>query len=548
MKELKLNVIVLISIGSDSTLYVAKAAANLSMTAHDGKLWVFSSKFSYIRPGTNDEDKVLIGRIFDGAISVYQELNVNSSRVSALTKYYLTQLLNDGLDSYFPSYLVDGLKYPGISIEQMAAWVINDAIVVNSYDTVAAVGLAACQPITGSNTLLSNMLSSDFRGASGKVIFDANGDRDTSTQTWLVFNFRVDNVTHEISGLPKGVLELGSAQFNLSSSIYFGATMSSVPPLDVVLPPHEKNFLPLWALVIGYAEVVLVLALTLACFLWMLGNAKTPIVVNSQPIFMYTFLAGVALTVCSIIPLSLDDQYGPPFPGICMAFPWAAGVGMTLVVVSLAVKAYRVSRVFNSKRIKGRRTRTPLYYFAFVMMITTVEIGVLIAWTVVAPLGFVRVVKIADQYGNPTESSATCTSPGSVPFLATALCLHAAQVIGLTYVSMLIRNVPISFSESRWIFFAALSLSQVYFLGLPTTVSVYNEPLGRFLVLSIIVFLSTFSILVALFYPKFMMLHYGEHYFDDSDDKYADIRSTPHVPLRIVALSTPDKRTTSDAL
>jgi hypothetical protein len=181
-------------------------------------------------------------------------------------------------------------------------------------------------------------------------------------------------------------------------------------------------------------------------------------------------------------------------------------------------KSYRISIIFNNS--KFRKITAPASRFLMVVLIvTTIEASLLIAWTVVAPLEYIRILEFANEFGHPVSSYGICLgpAPASGAFVGCLCGLHAILIMVTMRITQRLSRVPTKFQETRWVNIAALSTGQVYLIGLPSAAAVYANPLGRFLVLSTVVFLSCMALLIAMFYPKYMMKHYGEDYFLSSE-------------------------------
>lgn len=200
------------------------------------------------------------------------------------------------------------------------------------------------------------------------------------------------------------------------------------------------------------------------------------------------------------------------------------GVGLAISIVSLMAKSYRISVIFNNSKFR-RITATASKFMLVVLLVVCIECAVLIAWTLVAPLTFERIIDFADQYDYPVSSHGICLgpAPASGAFVGLLCGLHAVQVLMLMRVTSRLTKVPARFQETRWINLAVFSMGQLYIIGLPSAAAVYNSPLGRFLVLSSIVFFTNMSLLFSIFYPKYMMHKYGEDYFNTTQSSITNL-------------------------
>jgi hypothetical protein len=194
------------------------------------------------------------------------------------------------------------------------------------------------------------------------------------------------------------------------------------------------------------------------------------------------------------------------------------GIGLTVAIVSLMAKSYRVSLIFNNSKFR-KITAPASRFFMVVLFATCLEAALLVAWTIVAPLKYVRVLEFINEFNQPVSSYGICLgpAPASGAFVGCLCALHGVLIIVTMRITQRLSRVPAKYQETRWINIAALSTGQVYLIGLPSAVAVYGSPIGRFLVLSTVTFISCAVLLIAMFYPKYMMLHYGEDYFISSE-------------------------------
>ena len=209
-------------------------------------------------------------------------------------------------------------------------------------------------------------------------------------------------------------------------------------------------------------------------------------------------------------------------------------------------KSYRISIIFNNSKFR-KITASASKFMLLVVFVFFIECSILIAWTIVAPLKFVRVLDFVDQYDYPVASHGACLGPAPVSgiFVGVLCGLHALQVITTMRVTQRLTRVPARFQETRWINIAALSMGQLYLIGLPSAAAVYGSPLGRFLVLSSVVFMTCLALLAAIFYPKYMMKTYGEEQFKNSTFRSLSkdlSKPTSTTQLKMILDSDPTRR------
>jgi hypothetical protein len=70
--------------------------------------------------------------------------------------------------------------------------------------------------------------------------------------------------------------------------------------------------------------------------------------------FLITLLAGTLPSSLAIIPLVIDDNVlsAEMADLACMATPWLYSIGFVLTFAALFAKTYRISRIFNNKKVR----------------------------------------------------------------------------------------------------------------------------------------------------------------------------------------------------
>ena len=174
----------------------------------------------------------------------------------------------------------------------------------------------------------------------------------------------------------------------------------------------------------------------------------------------------------------------------------------------MAAKSWRI---YNHPwfLIQNHNKKSIWYYVNIVIVIVFIEIGLLIIWTILAPLEYTRVASYS-KYGAPLFSYGAClgAAPLSAILLGLLLSLNSLLIFGLIFLSYLVRNAPKEeFQEANETFLAGCFIGCIYFLGIPTVAALYSHPAGRFLALSSVSFLIPLALLLVMYVPKFMSFH-----------------------------------------
>jgi hypothetical protein len=143
---------------------------------------------------------------------------------------------------------------------------------------------------------------------------------------------------------------------------------------------------------------------------------------------------------------------------------------------------------------------------------------VLIAWTVVAPMEYSRFDKEAkeDVFGRTNEYYGTCaSSKESTSFGATLLVLNIVFVILGNYWAWKTRNIETEYKESRYVALSLAFILQAWILGLPILFVVWDIPHAKYFVAFGVIFVTTLACLGTIFIPKMMAIRTDRKMRDD---------------------------------
>lgn len=162
---------------------------------------------------------------------------------------------------------------------------------------------------------------------------------------------------------------------------------------------------------------------------------------------------------------------------------------------------WRVNKIFNNPALRRIKvTALDVSKPLFVLLATNIII--LIVWTSVSPLVWVREAVSEDIYGNPTESMGLCKSDKALPFAITLLILDLGAMSFALHQAYLARNIAVEFAESSYIMVAIGCIVLVCFMGIPIIIISQENSKARFFVLTCIIFVMTMSLLICIFGPK----------------------------------------------
>jgi gamma-aminobutyric acid type B receptor len=307
-------------------------------------------------------------------------------------------------------------------------------------------------------------------------------------------------------------LRRGEISLPLNKRFYETQTLAhSVIPtdLDTTHPPKLDQNLLGNLVYVGFILFGIVALSALCCAIWTYINRSAIVVRAAQPFFLLILLSGIVIFSSAIIPLSFDDGGDPDSlsntaaVAICMSQPWLAFLGFTVIFSALFSKTWRVNKLFHTERHHTRIKVTHTDVLGPFAVIFTCNVVVLTCWTVIDPLTYTRLVgEGTDLWNREIESYGACRSDKALAFLI-PLSIINFMVLGIAcWQAFEARFIQSAFSESKYIGLSVASLLQAFLTGLPILAIVRDEPRAFYMVLTLMVFVLSESILLMIFLPK----------------------------------------------
>lgn len=225
----------------------------------------------------------------------------------------------------------------------------------------------------------------------------------------------------------------------------------------------------------------------------------------SQPIFLLMVCFGTLLLGSTIIPLSVDDSIASTrgCDIACMAAPWLLSLGFTTVFAALYSKIWRINKIFRNAKGFKRVKVSEKDVLAPFLVLFILNVILLIGWTAVDPLHWVR--SYQDGRESLNSSYGYCTSENrkvSLGFGISLVLINISALILANVEAYMARNISDEFSESKYIGVAMALTLQSFVIGIPVLFLVGENPTAKFFVSSGIIFAVSISILLLLFIPK----------------------------------------------
>jgi len=251
---------------------------------------------------------------------------------------------------------------------------------------------------------------------------------------------------------------------------------------------------------IGYALAIIVIVLTGVFAGWVILTRKHRVVKNSQPMFLLLLCFGVLVLMSAIFPLGIDDAIADQRQcnTACASVPWLLSIGFSIIFAALFSKLWRINRVFNASATMRRVVVTERDVLVPFALLITLNIILLLSWTLVDPLVFRRV------YTDELTSYGRCQTEGpeSVWFVCALAVLNFTALILANVQAYMARSIKDEYQESKYIGLSTLSMLQIFIVGVPLLVIVSTDPSSNFFVWTGIIFIVCTTILGLIFVPK----------------------------------------------
>jgi len=275
--------------------------------------------------------------------------------------------------------------------------------------------------------------------------------------------------------------------------------------LNIYKPPHDYNYIGNMRYY-GWTIASIAVVLSLVMGIWVLKNRSNRIVRASQPIFLGLICLGSFLMAAGIYPLNIDDENTSDrgCSIACMATPWFIGCGFSVSFSSLLAKTIRINRLFGAATKFARITVTVKDVMKPFVAFTSVNVVLLLIWTLVNPLVFVRhEISITSSFGicEPKYKSGVRLIP-----IVLFGVLNCCTLVVANIQAYRARRISDEYSESKFVFISLVSILQAVVLGAPVAFITVEHPRIFTCVVSSFVFIITTTLLLLIFVPKILLL------------------------------------------
>ena len=269
----------------------------------------------------------------------------------------------------------------------------------------------------------------------------------------------------------------------------------------------------------GYLLMSLTWLLGGSAMVWLICNRTDPVVRLAQLEFLLLICVGAMISSSSILGLSFQAGTGEDTSRAtagCRAAPFLYATGWILQYGSLMSKTYRLYRIMKNEM---RRVEvTALQSSWIVLGALTIDLSIVLAWTVVSPLEYSREITSRTIQENviTIESLGRCrltdeNDLSSWAFVAPIVVHHLVLMIATNYLLFQVRNVHDRYQEQKYIALAAVFVLEIVVVGLPVLVAAKDSVEASFVILTGVIGLADIGVLCFIFVPKILFQLKGLH-------------------------------------
>jgi gamma-aminobutyric acid type B receptor len=232
--------------------------------------------------------------------------------------------------------------------------------------------------------------------------------------------------------------------------------------------------------------------------------------------------AGVFIMSVSMIPMNVDDGnflssttttgvgddsgWGST---VCMSQVWLVSIGFTTVFAALFSKTWRINKIcrsacrFQKVQVSMRDVLAPL------AVLLTLNVFVLVTFTVLSPLHFIRLDHVGtDDWNRVISTYGTCQSNTRTwPYFSLLVLINASALLFALVQAYQARSIQSEFAESKYIAIVMLSFLQIFVIAAPLLFLVKTQPVALYVLKVGIVFLVSVVVLACIFVPKMRHVH-----------------------------------------
>lgn len=275
----------------------------------------------------------------------------------------------------------------------------------------------------------------------------------------------------------------------------------------------------------GLSGLMCVMAVSL--MLWTFRQRNNRVMQAFQPFLLILSCCGLLLMSSSIIPLGFDDsKHSIEVLNVtCMLAPWLYVVGFTLFFSSVYAKIKECIKIFRYPANNDILLVEPNSCLRLCLRLLILNGTVLLLWTGVDPLQWERLQMddgIALDDGSIETYGACRGGTMSSVFASILYVLNIVLVLIATIQAFKCRFLVLEYNEMQWLPLSVFPFFEVWIIGGPILPLVREDATVTFVVLSMMIVVSTGVGAMAVFAPKDWYIRKFYHANPKQDHRFPD--------------------------
>jgi ABC-type glycerol-3-phosphate transport system substrate-binding protein len=287
------------------------------------------------------------------------------------------------------------------------------------------------------------------------------------------------------------------------SDVYQKSLGYSSGPVDVNMNYIDPDFRAA-----GWGLAGLICLSSFLLVTWTLWNERNRVMQAFQPFLLIQCAIGLFFLGATIVPLGFDDSlFDETVLDItCVATPWIYIFGFSLFYSSVYSKIRMCVKIFKEPDkydvlVVQRMDSLKIFLRVFVLN------GILLAlWTALDPLKWSRqeVFDGSALLDGTIESYGACRgeSMSSLGFAAALFFLNLIFCLVGTFQAFKCRFLVLEYNEIQWLPLSLLPFFEAWIIGGPLLIFMNDEPTVSFVMLTLIIVVSSLTAALAVFAPK----------------------------------------------
>ena len=304
--------------------------------------------------------------------------------------------------------------------------------------------------LEASEIIRNEVYKLEFQGASGRIAFDsASGYVNVTVGLHQILANRsipVGNFSQDI-GQPVFTTE---AQF----------IESDFETFELLVDPALATFSLLLTLL---ALVLIITAHTLSIVHRNFESVKASSYRLSQLVYIGCYVLVISIVVLSVEKVSPKTSVNKP--ALCTIQVWCLPISLTLILGSIAVKTWRLYRIFIQFKSPGKCWHD-YGLITMVLVLVAVDAVLCFCWTVTSPLSISQREQLNSV--NKIEVTVECHSDGYFAWFGVLLSLQAILLVTALIFALLTKTIRHKSFKTKTVVLLVYFLTLTLLLGFPT--------------------------------------------------------------------------------